>query len=666
MSFRERLGTDKWKEGMISKLPSHTLVPLCCTITMCRQPSFIDGACYMEAVAKAIAQAEHEVFITDWCMNPEVFLRRPVRTNTWRLDKLLQAKAYIIAAAFLLCSFKMTVKLVYLSPTLIKFWSHHEKMVVVDQSIVFMGGIDLCYGRWDTVNHRALVSYLTISYSYAFSTILPTVLHNCFIQCSLEDVPKTSHVLWRETSLLDVTMRAEQRQKPVTHELANKPRDDTGPISHLKSHQRSRSASESRSTVWHFPKPFRRNLPVLKDRRTERVIGSNVNSNISKPKRNQHRHFTGMHPLDTALVFFLRNLLMQSKDLEDHSKKQVISYRHCFLGRLPRKRITCPDVSYYEDSDLMYLEAQWGSHLQQLEGHVNVSYENDVDTDNVYPNPNEVLDLESLCELGNLCTWVGQDYVNWNKGDPNPKLKAAQDLYDRNEVPRMPWHDIACVMSGRIACDFARHFIQRWNAIRNSRIRNAGKGTSERERRRRKPLLIPATPCSPWTENELTTVLLDPRQTAVCRAQALRSVCDWSLGIPAENVGRSARTEFRRWIKGDDRTSTVSINTPKTSKIGLECSIHTAYVDSILNAERFVLIENQFFISFVTMTDEDAISAYDRSTGADTPNWDTQTSVQQEHNIHTRLQASSHVATVKNRIADALFVRILRAHRLVV
>jgi phospholipase D1/2 len=28
-------------------------------------------------------------------------------------------------------------------------WSHHEKLVVIDQKIAFVGGIDLCFGRWD-------------------------------------------------------------------------------------------------------------------------------------------------------------------------------------------------------------------------------------------------------------------------------------------------------------------------------------------------------------------------------------------------------------------------------------------------------------------------------------------------------------------------------------
>jgi phospholipase D1/2 len=30
------------------------------------------------------------------------------------------------------------------------YWSHHEKLLVVDQSQAFTGGLDLCYGRYDT------------------------------------------------------------------------------------------------------------------------------------------------------------------------------------------------------------------------------------------------------------------------------------------------------------------------------------------------------------------------------------------------------------------------------------------------------------------------------------------------------------------------------------
>lgn len=34
------------------------------------------------------------------------------------------------------------------------FWAHHEKLCVVDGKTAFMGGLDLCYGRWDTNQHQ--------------------------------------------------------------------------------------------------------------------------------------------------------------------------------------------------------------------------------------------------------------------------------------------------------------------------------------------------------------------------------------------------------------------------------------------------------------------------------------------------------------------------------
>ena len=36
---------------------------------------------------------------------------------------------------------------------IILYWAHHEKLCLVDGNIAFMGGLDLCYGRWDTNQH---------------------------------------------------------------------------------------------------------------------------------------------------------------------------------------------------------------------------------------------------------------------------------------------------------------------------------------------------------------------------------------------------------------------------------------------------------------------------------------------------------------------------------
>lgn len=48
----------------------------------------------MLAVADAIEAAREEVFIADWWLSPEIYLKRPaVDGDYWRLDKLLQRKA---------------------------------------------------------------------------------------------------------------------------------------------------------------------------------------------------------------------------------------------------------------------------------------------------------------------------------------------------------------------------------------------------------------------------------------------------------------------------------------------------------------------------------------------------------------------------------------------
>lgn len=35
----------------------------------------------------------------------------------------------------------------------VMFWAHHEKLCLIDGKIAFMGGLDLCFGRYDTNDH---------------------------------------------------------------------------------------------------------------------------------------------------------------------------------------------------------------------------------------------------------------------------------------------------------------------------------------------------------------------------------------------------------------------------------------------------------------------------------------------------------------------------------
>jgi phospholipase D1/2 len=44
-------------------------------------------------------------------------------------------------------------KLYGLDNDAILYWAHHEKLCLVDGRLAFMGGLDLCFGRWDTNAH---------------------------------------------------------------------------------------------------------------------------------------------------------------------------------------------------------------------------------------------------------------------------------------------------------------------------------------------------------------------------------------------------------------------------------------------------------------------------------------------------------------------------------
>ncbi|KAL3311934.1 hypothetical protein Ciccas_009480 [Cichlidogyrus casuarinus] len=139
--------------------------------------SFVDGASLMYSVAKAIDLAQQEIFITDWWMTPELFLTRKPSSKIIRLDRLLQKKAAqgvrVCILLYKEIELALRINSAHTSRWLksrhpnihvirhphhfsnrVLLWSHHEKSVIIDQTIAFIGGIDLCFGRWDTPQHR--------------------------------------------------------------------------------------------------------------------------------------------------------------------------------------------------------------------------------------------------------------------------------------------------------------------------------------------------------------------------------------------------------------------------------------------------------------------------------------------------------------------------------
>ena len=145
----------------------------------------VDGRDYMWNVSRAISMAKDVIYIHDWWLSPELYMRRPAAiSQKWRLDRLLQRKAQEGVKVFVIVYRNINSAIpidseytkfslldlhpnvfVQRSPNQIRqgtfFWAHHEKICIVDHIIAFVGGIDLCFGRWDTPQHTVVDDKLT-------------------------------------------------------------------------------------------------------------------------------------------------------------------------------------------------------------------------------------------------------------------------------------------------------------------------------------------------------------------------------------------------------------------------------------------------------------------------------------------------------------------------
>ncbi|KAE8809467.1 phospholipase D zeta 1 [Hordeum vulgare] len=139
---------------------------------------FIDGQAGFEAIASSIEHAKSEIFIAGWWLCPELYLRRPFEHHgSSRLDALLEARAkqgvqiYIlmykeVALALKINSLYSKNRLLNIHENVkvlrypdhfssgVYLWSHHEKIVIVDNQVCYIGGLDLCFGRYDSPDHK--------------------------------------------------------------------------------------------------------------------------------------------------------------------------------------------------------------------------------------------------------------------------------------------------------------------------------------------------------------------------------------------------------------------------------------------------------------------------------------------------------------------------------
>jgi phospholipase D1/2 len=139
---------------------------------------YVDGEGYFKEVYAGLLQARSTIYISDWWLSPEFYLMRPAEAFPASqvmtvLGKMAEkgVKVYVtlykeVEMALTLSSLHSKSVLESMHPNIKVLrhpqrclvggeflWSHHEKIVVIDQEVAFIGGLDMCYGRMDNPKH---------------------------------------------------------------------------------------------------------------------------------------------------------------------------------------------------------------------------------------------------------------------------------------------------------------------------------------------------------------------------------------------------------------------------------------------------------------------------------------------------------------------------------
>ncbi|XP_026326584.1 phospholipase D2 [Hyposmocoma kahamanoa] len=496
--------------------------------------SLVDGSAYLSAVADAMELATEEIFIADWWLSPEIYMKRPaLNGNYWRLDTILKRKAAQGVKVFVMLYKEVEMALginsYYSKSRLVSenikvfrhpdharagvlFWAHHEKIVCIDQTVAFVGGIDLCYGRWDDHRHRltdlgniaqptsSIKSKKKTSSSPGGGICLPNS-NGLEAAIMLAKTSKDIVIGLNEGPVIETDRVETEESQEQTPETSGTQQDPTDKILIASTDQSDMAKSDT-------PELQRRNmLNKLSDRGKD--IGKDLISKIYPPFEEERNE--------------------QKFDVTERKKAEKYA--------ISTDQVLLTEVLGIKPENVSKIVSKPTPLAQVVEGRVITDSTKDV-----------LEDIE-----GNSKLWIGKDYTNFIVKDFNNLDLPFIDLVDRNSTPRMPWHDVGVILQGAAARDVARHFIQRWNAIK---LEKARQNTNY-------PYLLPKSYNDIKPLQYLEKYLINDIHNVSC--QVLRSVSSWSCGFLDPDT--------------------------------VEQSIHEAYVDTITRAQHYVYIENQFFIT---------------------------------------------------------------------
>ncbi|XP_071527642.1 phospholipase D2-like isoform X2 [Panulirus ornatus] len=542
---------------------------------------YVDGARYMWDVADMLEAAKEEIFITDWWMSPQIYLKRPDLTgHQWRLGEVLRRKADSGVRIFILLykevelalgisSLLTKQTLNQLHPNIkvlrhpdhmaggVLYWAHHEKLVIIDQMYAFISGIDLAFGRWDDYRHKLLdIGHAGVQATPARPGAQKGALQHLVrganevlvntVTCSAPSSRRGSF----ETSTLEDTTHS----KTDSSILLNSCKSE---LCRTLDHNTSRDISENPPMV------FRLGEDTTDDSDTVRTEVPVDESESKDPKDKVNNGKTvqvssvvetiPLEPitkkLNTKARFFKRDSKLPKDAACSNELSSDEEHRERRMGKSFKevKRLGMDLVEEVKEKG-REVRAWTAQKLPQLHRFhrwhkLKFGYKNRMGSCSSLAQAHSVVTMEDTTSIH---LWVGKDYVNWISKDLDNLDEPFKDIVDRHQTPRMPWHDIGLFVEGPAARDAARHFIQRWNAVKTEKAKQSDTY----------PYLLPRT----YDKEYFLTSHLQPKHRVKC--QVVRSVGSWSAGLDED-----------------------------------EASIFSAYVDLIRGSKHYIYIENQFFIT---------------------------------------------------------------------
>jgi len=165
----------------------------------------INGDEYFSKLIPALMSSKKRIFISDWWLCPGLLLSRQYPFNEdLRLERILQRKAAEGVKIYVIIWNALPVPFQLKSPMICKElnkihknilclkhppasttfrWTHHQKFVVIDETLAFVGGIDLCYGRYET--SRYLLTDPKTSCTQAGTTIISAIWEKAMVILNL-------------------------------------------------------------------------------------------------------------------------------------------------------------------------------------------------------------------------------------------------------------------------------------------------------------------------------------------------------------------------------------------------------------------------------------------------------------------------------------------------